>query len=220
MKKWTILTAVSLLAGIASAQDVVQQPRINRLTFAVQPLPIFLWGVRTDMEVRIGNTRSWLQMGATIYPFTYREEAERDVWEYGIVSGDEYHSMWGGGLNINYKYFIHRLLYVAGGPSYQYSNVKYWGNYWTDFTEDGLTYHERKYDLARQQIHRLGAGVYFGHQRITRHSFLFDVYVGLGYHYGIPRYKDMRAFDSTQFSFGYRGVVFLAGIRLGGGIAY
>ncbi|MDR1667829.1 MAG: hypothetical protein LBS03_09105 [Bacteroidales bacterium] len=222
-KKWIMPTVFVLCASIAAAQDVEQQPvnapvPVRKWTFAFQPAYIFQTAVRIDVERRFKTTPGWLQMGATIYPFTYREAPKEWGWKFGWIFGDPYSSMWGYGLNVNYKYFIHRLLYVAGGPAYHYFDVKYFGDQWINFTEDGLTYHKNKYGLNGQQIHRLGVNAYFGYQRISRRSSLFDAYIGIGYRYGIHRHNHLKAFDSSRLSLGSSGFRFLIGVRLGVGM--
>jgi hypothetical protein len=205
---------------IATAQTFEVSAPLRKLTFAVQPMQLLNYAFRSDVEVRLGNTRSWVQFGATGYPFTYSGDVTD---EFGWLRGDEYQSMWGYGLDLNYKYFFtgREKLYVAGGPSYHYFNVKYLANAWSSFEEDGLEYHEYKYDIIhRQQIHRLGANVTFGYQKITRHAFLFNVFSGLGYRYGIVAHKNQRAFDANSLSFGHKGLVFLLGVRFGVGLRY
>jgi hypothetical protein len=181
-----------------------------RLTFAFQPTQMLLTQTfRTDAEIRLGKSRGWLQLGVNV-PFT------TDV----IWDDDDYDnpSIKGVGLDLNYKYFLSRYFYVAGGLSWNYYNISYddWG--WFKFKEDGVEYQEYKRSSFDQTINRFGFNTLCGFQKISRHGFLCDVYMGLTPQKGFFSHPDSRKFDSSIYSRGYTGCVFMFGIRIGSGV--
>ncbi|MDR1673560.1 MAG: hypothetical protein LBS09_08915 [Bacteroidales bacterium] len=232
--KNTILCLLLLSAGMVAAQTD-EQPQsessqkskrqmlyhefdkngIARYVITFQPTELLLGRVRLDGSVRLPNTRGWLQLGLTAYPFAY--QPDKDHNNFGWVIDDRYASMWGYGIDVNYRYFAGKLLYLAGGLSYHYADVSYAAAEWNTFTEDGLEYHERPYGIYRQHLHKPGVNIVFGYQKITRHAFVTDIYVGAGYRYGLQKYPKYRQFNSSPPSFGYKGLTFLFGFRIGFG---
>ena len=231
-KTYLLLPVVWFTAFHTFAQDTSGDSPYSltqkKYTFATQPMQLFNWGLRFDFEKRLGDGPGWLQFGPAVYysleedynsPYGYYD-ANRYYYdeEFGFFR-EPYSKMRGGGLDVNYKRFINpaRSFYLAAGLSYTYFNIKYWGMAWTDYTEDGLEYHEYKPDYLTQHINRLGVNTYFGYQIPTRKAFLFDMFVGMAYRHSISN-KNKQSFDNYMISYGYTGFVFLTGIRIGFGI--
>jgi hypothetical protein len=240
MKK--IFTTLFALLSILSATAQIRQDslagkypnRTTRFTIGTQPLYIFNTGVRFDFEMRIKNTPAWIQISTTGYwrPYLgysdyyydddgYRHDEGYDYDDYNYehnatIGEDDLNSFSGAGLEVNYKYFFNRpqTLYVAGGGSYTRYNIKYAEEYWRSYTEDGLEYLTREYGDIKQGINKFGANIYFGYQ-MPRPTFLFDVFVGIGYRHSFRTNAAGRPFNDTMLSLGYSGIVAIAGIRLG-----
>jgi hypothetical protein len=183
-----------------------------RFTFAIQPSELFTHqNFRFDYEQRLGKSKSWLQLGINI-PFD-----DEVIWDDYYYSWDS--SLKGAfGLNFNYKYFPYRYFYVAGGPSWRLYNIDYYGYQWFDFKEDGIEYHEYRNGSFNQIINNFGLNAMCGYQKISRHGFLFDAYMGVGIQKAFFSDSNLRKFDSNAYSCGYSGFVFLIGIRIGGAI--
>ncbi len=225
--------AVSGVYAQKKSDDSFDQPYLltqKKYTVAFQPLQLFSWSLRYDFEIRLGEGHGWLQFGPAVY-YSLEEESNHphyyysggdyyytDYWSYGNLR-EPYSKMRGGGLDVNYKRFVNpaRSFYVAAGLSYTHFCIKYWGQYWSHYTENGLEYHEYGLDFQDQYINRIGVNTYFGYQIPTRGAFLFDMFIGLAYRHSISD-KDKPAFDENMISYGYTGVAFTTGVRVGFGI--
>ena len=227
MKKILLLFTTTLLCtSTILAQNEREDRKIEEqktITFAFQPLQLFnAGGLHIDIEKRLGNSPSWLQLGITGYPFflgSFDEDSSYEGYLYTdrwYLWGHDFSYMGGINVNLNFKHFFNKAqsFYLAGGISYGYFNIKYWGNEWYSFQENGLEYHSIRYTKQQQEINKLGINTYFGYQIPNRSAFLFDMFVGLGYRYGIYN-EDRCEFDESILAPGYRGVTFLTGVRIG-----
>ncbi|MDR2382614.1 MAG: hypothetical protein LBD76_01870 [Prevotellaceae bacterium] len=182
-------------------------------TIATNPLYFFTGGMRFDLEKRIKNTPAWVQIGLTGHLLS-REKGYYNNWY--LISGDEMNYLLGGGLDLNYKRFLNRKesFYFAGGCSYSHYNIEYAGRYLRSYTEDALVYYTYEYSNIKQKIDKLGLSAFIGYQS-PRPTFLFDIFAGIGYRYSFRKNKHAESFNNSMLSFGYRGYVFVAGIRFG-----
>jgi len=227
-----IVTAILLLAPSMQAQVREEPPAPRYLsiqkkhTVTIHPLQWFNWGWRFDYEVRLKDGPGWLQFGPSFYWVTKDMDKYRGVCnEIRKSLHDSFTKMKGGGLDVNYKRFIdaRRGSYVAGGLSYTLFNIDYWGGRgeWKDYIEDGLPYHQYIYTVGAhtQTIHRLCMNTYYGYQIPSSKTFLFDVFAGLSYRHPILD-KNKQLFDSYSLSYGYgyKGLAWTTGIRIGFGV--
>jgi hypothetical protein len=238
MKKvlYLLLLAVLPVVTQVNAQNAPgEQDRYaatrKKLTFAIQPMQLFNNALRLDFETRLGKGPGWLQFGPAIYLSTDgSHDTPRYYYDgnfynrYGNYHFREpYTELTGGGIDINYKYFLNprQSFYTAVGVSFAHFNIKYWGENgkWQDFMEDGLQYY--KYvegsNFNTQRINRPGVNFLFGYQIPSRHAFLFDMFWGVAARYSFSE-EGKPAFNEHMFSYGYTGLVFLAGIRVGFGV--
>ena len=201
----------------------------KKYTFAIQPMQWFNRAWRFDFEMRLGDGPGWLQFGPAVYYGKPYEDDENPPYYY---EGNNYHfrnrhyislrepfsKMIGGGLDVNYKRFFNpvRPPYFAAGLSYTHFKIDYWGWRWEDYTEDGLLYHAYVLDYRTQNINRLGVNAYLGTQNTGKFC-LFDIYCGLAFRYSFSD-KNKPAFNSGMLSYGYTGVVYLIGMRIGFGL--
>ena len=238
MKRYLFLLAVLffgiLVYGQNKSEDLLYEyygSTQKKYTFAFQPLPLLNWCLRSDFEMRLGNGPGWLQFGPAVY---YRKnDDKKDDPRYfyegnGYRYYDHYYNfdlrapfseMMGGGLDVNYKYFINvrRSFYHAVGLSYTHFKIDYWGMAWENYIEDGLQYHAYALDYRTQHINRLGGNFFFGYQIPTRGAFLCDLFWGFAYRHSFSD-EDKPSFNRTFLSYGHTGFVFLTGIRFGLGI--
>ena len=232
MRKYiSLLLAVFFVAMQVDAQDTPAKPLRDastqkKYTFAQHPLQIFNWGWRSDFEMRLGKGPGWLQFGPAVYfaeknnsNYYYDRKNYYYEWGFHLSLREPFSKMIGGGLDINYKHFINtaRTFYCAVGLSYTYFEIEYRGKMWQYYIEDGLQYYESVSGVGTQYINRLGVQSFCGYQIPTRRAFLFDVFCGLAYR---RSYSDNNkpSFNESMFSYGYSGIVFLTGIRLGFGL--
>lgn len=232
-----LLIAVILVVSHVHAQGQVENsppPRYlstqKKITFAIQPFQWFNYCWRSDFEIRLGNGPGWLQFSPTIY--YYEEDTPNHFYNgkdydcnyiFHIDIREPFSKLKGGGLDVNYKRFLNarRSFYMASGLSYTYFDIAYYGaeGRWRDYIEDGLPYHEYNVTVGHhnQYINRMSINHYFGYQPATRSAFLFDMFWGLSYRHCFSD-KDKPAFDRSSLSYGFSGVAFMMGIRLGFGI--
>jgi hypothetical protein len=218
MKNRVLITLFVLLATsiLASAQEITtatgKLPHQEKgYTIAWYPFHHIANGVRFDFEKRIKNTPAWIQAGVTGYSFS----PEDSEYNFYTLSG-EFNYLRGGGLELNYKRFINvkESMYLAGGCSYNHYNVKYFDYYWRSYTENNLDYWVNEYGNMKQKINKFGINTYLGYQLPTP-TFLFDIFVGLGYRYSFRSNSAANSFDDSMLALGYRGIVFMTGVRLG-----
>jgi hypothetical protein len=185
----------------------------KRYTVAIQPLYLYNNGMRLDFEKRIKDMPAWIQISPLIYRVP---KTDSDYNQWLLFSDEEVGSLWGGGLEVNYKYFFNKQesFYVAGGVSYIYHGIKYYDTRLHPFTEDGLIYQSYERSLCKQQINKWGANAYIGYQLPTR-SFLFDMYFGFGYRHSVESDKQPNRFNNNMFSPGYSGTIVTTGFRIG-----
>ncbi len=233
---WTCLfvTDAQMQNGNDASKHPLTQSNLNhqkKYTFAVQPMQMFNWSLRLDFEMRLGDGPGWLQFGPAVY-YSPDETTENPRYYYGD-RGDYYYSdewidvnmrepyshMKGVGLDVNYKRYVNpaRSIYFAGGLSYTYFKIKYWGRKWYDYVEDGLMYYEYGLIYRNQHINRVGINTYFGYQIPTRNAFLFDMFLGIAYRYSFYGQENPK-FNETMISYGRRGFVFMTGVRIGFGL--
>jgi opacity protein-like surface antigen len=213
----TLLSISSLSAQMQQdANLIARYPHMGKqYTIAIQPLYIHNSSLRLDFEKRLNNSPAWLQIGLTsnILPKT-TDDKYNNYWL--ILADEEFNELYGGTLDINYKRFFNRkeTWYYAGGCSFSHYNIEYVDRYIRSFTEDGMVYHEFDYGPLKQVINKVGMNTFIGYQPPTT-SFLFDVFMGLGYRYSFRKNDDLKHFNYSPFSFGYKGIVLIAGVRFG-----
>ncbi|MDR1203228.1 MAG: hypothetical protein LBL58_16585 [Tannerellaceae bacterium] len=184
----------------------------KKYSIATQPLYNFNSGVRFDFEMRIKDSPSWVQISPSGY---WMPRANHD-YNYWILPSGELNYLLGAGMELNYKYFFNRKesLYFAGGCSYTHYTIEYVDEYWRSYSEDGLVYQVKEYGATKQRINKLGINAYFGYQ-LPKPTFLFDMFVGLGYRHSFRSNSMAKPFNDGMLSFGYSGVVITTGIRIG-----
>jgi hypothetical protein len=211
---FAIMAALPLTAQSLETVAEKELPHLEkRFTIAAHPLYLHYNGLRLDVEKRIKNTPSWIQLGIAGHLMPESDDGYNYIF---IPSGDEFNNLKGVGLELNYKRFVNRIetLYFAGGCSYSHYDVGYTDNFWNSYTEDGLTYMTRERGNIKQQINKLGISTYFGYQ-FPKPVFLIDLFIGLGYRYSFRSNSMARPFNDRMLSLGYRGFVFITGARLG-----
>jgi hypothetical protein len=192
----------------------------KQYTIAFQPLDLYNLGWRLDFEKRIPNTPAWIQVSAVVNSmprYTYDDYNSRYENNQVLINGDEINSLAGGGLHVNYKYFFDpkETWYYAGGCSYSHYNVEYYDKRMHSYLDKyGLKYYTFDVKNFEQKINKLGISAYIGYQS-PRPTFLFDIYFGIGYRYSFRSDSNGRLFNRSMLSLGYRGFVFITGVRFG-----
>jgi len=238
MKKYVYLSVLALCLTIShtfaqeSSNIVFAKPYAltqKRFTFTAQPMQLFNWCVRHDFEIRLGDGPGWLQFGPAFYfyvpkskddpTYYYDDNGNYQGWN-GRLFREPFTELIGAGLDINCKLFVNpaRSVYVAAGFSYTRFKIGYWGSAWEEYTEDGLKFYGYTSGYRNQHINRRGYNFFFGHQvPYRRGAFVLDTFWGFAYRQSFSD-KNKPTFDEGMFSYGYTGLVFLTGLRIGFGL--
>ncbi len=224
MKKYICCTALILsflFPFLSEAQEQapisVKEKKGYKYGISIQPLYFINNGLRLDFEKAIRNDpRKLLQVSLTGYRLPRKEDG--GTWNTLLFDDiDMLNKITGAGIGADYKWFgfpSANFLYISGGITYHYFNVKYDDWEFVGFEEDGLTYYEPNYREFTQHINKLGGNVCIGIQPAWTGGFLIDLYTGLGVSYGFFD-KNKYHPGNTMHSMGYRGITFLLGIRFG-----
>ena len=222
-----LLPAICLFAMHIHAQQTPGERYAwsqKKYTFTIQPFQLINSGLKLDFEVRLGDGPGWLQFSPAVYYGTkdiyniYDDDYyNRNRWKLRIR--EPYTKLKGGGLDVNYKHFMNprRTFYTAAGVTYTHFSLSYWGFAWYDYIEDGLLYHGYMYDFHTQHIDRVGLNYYFGYQIPARRAFVYDMFWGLSCRHSYSD-KNKLSYDDHVYSYGYSGLIFIAGIRIGFGL--
>ena len=131
----------------------------------------------------------------------------------------------GYGVEIGQRWYVSKntditkeRTYVAYGLNLHHFAVDFEREAWAEeMADDGLRYYRYSMRPYRGKITRWGAVAMFGAQNpLIGDKTLWDIYIGAGYYnsrnqsnYNFIRYNE------SIFDFGYTGLYFLAGIKLG-----
>jgi hypothetical protein len=210
MKKIIAIIAFCGTFLAAAAQEGTRRPGF---TVAFHPFLSISGTTRVDIEKRIGDTDSWLQLNFQAHVLTSHDDYE--FWT--VYAGDEegVRRLRGQGFGLAYKTFFHRRFYYSAGAAYNDYRVRYLDNVWHVYEEDGLTFREYLVDQEiRQRFQKINATCVAGYQSTFRYLVFIDAYAGIGYAYSF--YDDSkRAYNDGNFAFGYRGISPVIGFRLG-----
>jgi hypothetical protein len=203
-----------LCPAAISAQETIRTP--YKHAFSIQPLYIYINGLRLDYEQQLKNPKHWLQVSATGY-FGNEDFAFLELLMLDLQSNIE--RVRGGGLELTYKYFpFTRFFYTAASLSYAHFNVgRKYTNYVLDpYEENGLTYYEPRWssELEKSFFNKVETNLYIGIQNSLYKKFLIDTYVGIGYKHSF--YDSNKFVPNDSFtSLGYTGLTLAMGVRLG-----
>ena len=90
-------------------------------------------------------------------------------------------------------------------------------NDWVIFTEEGLEYKKLSYIYNNQKINRLGINCIMGFQPQVYSQFVLDFFWGFAMRYSLSE-DNKPLFGDGMFSYGYSGMVFLTGLKIGFGV--
>lgn len=226
LKILLLVVALTVSTSFASAQEEYSREYVlPKYTIAVQPLYLFNGGLRADFEKQLDSPGKWLQFHVSGFILPEKEidyQNYRTHYYYYDNSWGTFNSnfndilgLYGFGLGSAYKYlFKHSSFYFSAGLNYNFYNVTY-ANYGLEsFVEDGMTFYEYRYSPAVQNFHKFRPNANIGIQSSLSNLVFYDFYIGLGYAYSLYD-KSKKAFDSTIFGYGYRGLTISGGFRIG-----
>lgn len=201
--------------GNLFAQEPESEYHHNFLIMGV-PQHLFQNGIRIEFDRRLNNPQNWLIVAPTVY---YR--GQRGNW---LIGNFNVHSMWGAGLEVFYRRFMKDRpepggFYLSGGTGYRFVNQEYRGDRWDIYTENGLTFYRYNNSSWHKQNHTFSLKGTAGYQFVTEQHLMLDVFIGYGLllsRQDIPDNVEVLShFDNDAFSFGYTGLLYEIGVRLG-----
>lgn len=219
IKKTLILSIISLILLISTtnagkcAEDFSDSKSFG--LFLV-PQYFFINGFRLDLEKRISNTTNALVISPQVYSGRITELLQE--------SNDK---VKGAGLTLQYKHYMKTInlseenttilfeqSYIAGALGYNFFNINYTDQ---EFVEVG---NEIKIQNVEKNlnIHRYNLGVLFGMVYQTEIGLAFDIYLGSGIQFSDisqAEYTQRRNYNEGMINYGYEGVTFLIGIKIG-----
>ncbi len=202
-------------SGIALAEEPATEYHHNFLIMGV-PQHLFQNGIRIEFDKRLNNPRQWLTLAPTVY---YRGHRGNWIWgNYNV------YSMSGAGLEVFFRRYLKDQIepsgfYFTGGGGYRFINQEYRGDQWDVYMENDLTFYRYNNSSWNKHTHTFSLKGTIGYQTIIDRHLLLDLFMGYGFLFSsfeIPENVELAShFDNDAFSFGYTGLLFVGGIRLG-----
>ncbi len=210
------LFLIFLNASVIRAQDT-----ISSIGISWYPQLMFISGMRIDLDVHLGKSKSWLVFSPQVFL------NERLTNNSNDAAGDEsvfdkYNKLTGYGMNISHRFYIQYNtkpvgLYLGYGGFYNHYTLTYeiegWG-YIDRFGLQAITYGLFDHETI---IDKIGTDFFIGYQTEIAQRLFVDIFCGGGIRYAFIKTDDLnpRYFSHSPFEFGYTGSVPLAGFRFG-----
>jgi hypothetical protein len=218
MKKTTtlisgLLFAVTLFAPAHAAAQRRELPQGFRNGLSVEPLYLFVDGLRINYERQLQTPRHWIDVSAIGYA---RKNSEN--WENWFFNGYNTDRAWGLGAELNYKYFVLPFMYLSFGAGGGQQTVTYTRTAvdYSSYREDGLVFYEPDFDARSRTAtwSKVAGNIRLGFQSKSTRRVLAGGYVGLGY---VHSFYDSAAqsLPNNPLSLGFRGIGPHAGFRIG-----
>lgn len=229
MKNVKISLSVALIfwaAGSLSSQEkdsLSHYPLFPEYTIAVQPFYMVNGGLRFDFETQMRNEKEWMQYSLSGY---YLSETDADPvnqyysynyngWTHFNSCFEPISSLKGFGFGASYKQLFDYLsLYGSVGFYYNYYHVGFSSIELTGFVENDLTFYKYMEIDHHQNFHQFKPNVTLGTQSTLRSLFFYDAYINVAYNYALYD-KNKYAFNDSPYGYGFRGITFSVGLRIG-----
>lgn len=213
------IVSIHLLFTLFTALIYGQEER-SSLAVSWYPQLMIMRGLRADMDIHLGNSKSWLVIAPQYYL------AKKHSGNYSDVSDDynsvnSYKRLEGFGIELNHRIYVSNSftpegVYLGYGAMYGHYNLTYedsWG--YIDFMgieaiTFGLFEHETNID-------KVGPNIFIGYQKRVLDKIFIDIFCGGGMRYSFIKTSALfpRNFNNDLLQFGYTGTVPLIGFRIG-----
>lgn len=215
-----LLTASQLVAQTEPAEKP-SELEARDLAISFVPQYLFNAGLRMDIEKRLQKDGHWLLLGPQIYMDMHGDSED----EVGGIRNDHYNEMVGVGLEVYHKMFVNKEkinpfgAYFSYGATYRFHHIKFDGEDYHEYTEDGLEYVELIITEGTETINRVGINATVGLQTEVSDFMVADFFIGAGLHYSFLNsdITEEREFNRQGifWDYGYSGTVFVGGLRIG-----
>lgn len=217
-----------LLVNLAKAQ-------MNNVHYMIKVEPLYLInnGLCIDIEKRVSD-KKWFMLTPQFY-VNYKGGTRDYFRDFNFLPAEkkyyndtrvyhDYLKFIGTGLDFSVKHFIFsdrhfKRMYFGYGVSWQYYNLTLAKMDWQSYPEGDLNVLLPETKNYHEQINKFGLNGIIGLQIRMLKGMYLDIYTGWGYRYSLhhssegPVYK----FDSNMWDFGYSGIAFIGGVRVGVG---
>jgi len=191
------------------------------MAIAWYPQLMFMRGLRVDVDVHLGKSKSWL----VISPQYYLAKRHADIYyeEYeDYNSSIAYKRLEGYGLELCHRVYVTNNytpegVYLGYGLQYGHFDITYEDYSWGEI--EYLDMQAITYGLFEHNtiIDKVGPNIVIGYQKKVLDRIFVDFFCGGGIRYSFISTSSLfpRNFDGDPLQFGYTGTVPLAGFRIG-----
>jgi hypothetical protein len=218
MNKKILLISIILVLSCTMAFN---QEDVSPFAVAWYPQLMAIRGLRADIDVHLGKSKSWLIFAPQYY--LAKKHAGINYENYNDYSSSTaYKRLEGFGLDIQHRVYVTNNftpegVYLAYGLQYGHFDITYedysWGE--TDYLDmKAYTYGLFEHNTI---IDKMGPNIVIGYQQKVLDRIFMDFFCGGGIRYSFINTSSLfpRNFDSDPFQFGYTGTIPLAGFRIG-----
>lgn len=200
---------------------IIGQEQRSPAAIAWYPQLMFIRGLRVDVDIHLGNSRSWLILSPHYYLANRHPGTSYENYD-DYNSSNAYKKLEGYGAELHHRiYIINNLtpegIYMSYGIQYGHFDLTYEDYCWGEIDYIGTT--AITYGLFEHQttIDKIGPNFIIGYQKQVLDRIFVDFFCGGGIRYSFISTSDLytRNFDSDPFQFGYTGTVPLTGFRIG-----
>jgi len=218
MQKKTVLILAMLMMPFTI---VFTQEDASSLAIAWYPQLMLIRGLRADIDVHLGKSKSWLIIAPQYYLAKRHAGIHYEDYE-DYSSSSAYKRLEGYGLELQHRVYITNNsapegVYLGYGLQYGHFDITYEDFSWGEI--DYLDMRAITYDLFEHNtiIDKTGPNIIIGYQKQVLDRIFVDVYCGGGIRYSFINTSSFfpRNFDGDPLQFGYTGTVPLAGFRIG-----
>lgn len=210
MNKLSIIICVLLLTGLGGKTQAAE-PEFPKYILSTKPLLVFDGEYKVSIEKALKNPKHWVGVGLSAF---YLPERDGKIWDTRNTIDHNYlRSLEGAGVDLTYKYYIRKYLYIGGDLFYGHYKTGYEDHFLKQFEEDGLTFYEYGYGMVKTKFNKLAGNLYLGIGTPITKKLFIDSYIGIG-RSGNLNTSSKDRFDSI-FGFGYEGFYPVMGARVG-----
>lgn len=218
MQKKSVLVFIAMLSSFSL---VYNQEESSPLAIAWYPQLMVIRGLRADIDVHLGKSKSWLIISPHYYLAKKHTGIQYEDYD-DYSSSIAYKNLEGYGLELQHRVYVNNNftpegVYLAYGMQYGHFDITYEDYSWGEI--DYLDMKAYTYGLFEHNtiIDKMGPNILIGYQKKVLDRIFLDIFCGGGIRYSFIKTSSLfpRNFDGDPFQFGYTGTVPLAGFRIG-----
>ena len=216
MRSYFLLTGLilSVLFPVTNASAQQREPGQNFYNaLSVEPLYLFVDGLRINYERQLQAPRHWLEISA----IGYAQKKSR-TWENWFFDGNHSDKAWGLGTDVSYKYFVRPFMYISCGAAYGHQSVTFSRETveFNKYVEDDLIFYEPIFGRKshRGAWNKVAGNLRIGFQTKSVRRVVVGGYIGIGYVHSFYD-SELIYLPNDPITLGFRGFTPHAGFRIG-----